>query len=88
MLLQHLSLVKDVKAIYVYGYSDDTGRKPQNLELSKQRAQAVVDYLVGKGVDAKLITMRYYGSRYPVARGRSAAARAENRRVTVRIERG
>lgn len=88
VLLQHLGLVKDVKAIYVDGYSDDTGRKPQNLELSKQRAQAVVDYLVGRGVDPKLITMRYYGSRYPVARGRSAAARAENRRVTVRVERG
>jgi outer membrane protein OmpA-like peptidoglycan-associated protein len=88
VLLQHLSLVKDVKAIYIDGYSDDTGRRPQNLELSKQRAQAVVDYLVGKGVDAKLVTMRYYGSRYPVARGRSAAARAENRRVTVRVERG
>jgi len=87
VLLQHLSLTKDVKAIYIDGYSDDTGRRPQNLELSKQRAQGVVDYLVGKGVDVKLITMRYYGSRYPVARGRSAAARAENRRVTVRVER-
>jgi len=88
VLLQHLSLVKDVKAIHIDGYSDDTGRKPQNLELSRQRAQAVVDYLVGKGVDPKIIKMAYYGSRYPVARGRSAAARAENRRVTVRVERG
>lgn len=88
VLLQHLALVKDVKTIYVDGYSDDTGRRPQNLELSKQRAQAVVDYLVSRGVDPKLIKMAYYGSRYPVALGRSAAARAENRRVTVRIERG
>ena len=87
VLLQHLSLTKDVKAIYIDGYSDDTGRRPQNLELSKQRAQGVVDYLVDKGADPKLITMRYFGSRYPVARGRSAAARAENRRVTVRVER-
>ena len=88
VLLQHLSLVKDVKKIYIDGYSDDTGRRPQNLELSKQRAQAVVDYLVGKGIAPEIIQMRYYGSRFPVARGRSAAARAENRRVTVRIERG
>ncbi len=88
VLLQHLSLLKDVKAIYIDGYSDDTGRRPQNLELSKQRAQAVVDYLVDKGIDPKIITMRYYGSRYPIAKGRSAAARAENRRVTVRVERG
>lgn len=88
LLLQHLALLKDVKKIHVDGYSDDTGRRPQNLELSKQRAQAVVDYLVGKGVDPKIIKMGYYGSRFPVARGRSAAARAENRRVTVRVERG
>ena len=88
LLVRHLGLRKDVKAIYVDGYSDSTGRLRQNLELSKQRAQGVVDYLVAKGVPAEIITMRYHGSRYPVARGNSAGARAQNRRVTVRLERG
>jgi outer membrane protein OmpA-like peptidoglycan-associated protein len=88
LLVTHLGLRKDVKALYVDGYTDSTGRLRQNLELSRQRAQGVVDYLVSKGVSADIITMRYHGSRYPVARGNSAAARAQNRRVTVRIERG
>lgn len=88
LLVSHLELRKDVKALYVDGYSDHTGRLRENLELSRQRAQAVTDYLVSKGVPAEIITTRYHGSRYPIARGNSAAARAQNRRVTVRVERG
>jgi outer membrane protein OmpA-like peptidoglycan-associated protein len=88
VVVQHLALAGDVKTIYVDGYTDDTGRPQANLELSKQRAQAVTDYLVKQGVPAEIITTRYHGSRFPVARGQSAAARAENRRVTVRLERG
>jgi outer membrane protein OmpA-like peptidoglycan-associated protein len=87
-LVRHVELAGGVKAVFVDGYTDDTGRRQPNLELSKQRAQQVTDYLVGKGVPAELITTRYHGSRFPVARGVSAAARAENRRVTVRLERG
>ena len=87
-LVRHVELARGVKAVYVDGYTDDTGRRQPNLELSKQRAQQVTDYLVSKGIPAELITTRYHGSRFPVARGVSAAARAENRRVTVRLERG
>jgi sodium-type flagellar protein MotY len=85
LMLQHMKLAKDVTAIFVDGYSDRTGRPAQNLELSKKRAEAVMNYLIANGVPAEIITMRYHGSRYPIARGSAAAA---NRRVTVRLERG
>jgi outer membrane protein OmpA-like peptidoglycan-associated protein len=87
-LLAHLKLREDIKAIFVDGYSDDTGRLKQSIEMSRQRAEAVTAYLVEKGVAAEMITTRYHGARYPVARGRNEAARAQNRRVTVRVERG
>ena len=88
VLLEHMRLAKDVTAIFVDGYTDDTGRRTANLELSKKRAEAVTNYLLGHGIVKEMITMRYHGSRYPVARGQSASARAQNRRVTVRVERG
>jgi outer membrane protein OmpA-like peptidoglycan-associated protein len=88
VLVRHVELAGDVKAVYVDGYTDDTGRRQANLELSRARAEAVTDYLVKQGVPAEIITTRYHGSRFPVAMGRSSAARAENRRVTVRLERG
>ncbi len=83
---RHVQESPGLKAIYVDGYTDDTGSDATNLDISKRRAQGVTAYLVGKGVAAQLIATRSHGSRYPVARGRSAAARAQNRRVTVRLE--
>ena len=83
---RHVQENQGLNAIYVDGYTDDTGSDATNLEISKRRAQTVTAYLVGKGVAPQLVTTRFHGSRYPVAKGRSAAARAQNRRVTVRLE--
>ncbi|MBP8926196.1 MAG: OmpA family protein [Pseudomonadales bacterium] len=86
VVARHVQESPALKAIYVDGYTDDTGSDTTNLDISKRRAQGVTAYLVGKGVAAQLIATRSHGSRYPVVRGRSAAARAQNRRVTVRLE--
>lgn len=88
LVLKHIELAGDVSGIFVDGYSDAAGRRSANLELSKKRAEAVSNYLLNHGIAKEKITLRYHGSRYPVARGFSAAARAQNRRVTVRLERG
>ena len=82
----HVQQQEGLKAIYVDGYTDDTGSDAINREISQRRAQGVTSYLVSRGVAASLITTRFHGSRYPAAPGRSAAACAQNRRVTVRIE--
>lgn len=88
LVARHVVAEASITAVYVDGYTDDTGRRAANLELSRRRAEAVSRFLEAQGVAADLITTRYHGSRYPVASGRSTTARAQNRRVTVRLERG
>jgi outer membrane protein OmpA-like peptidoglycan-associated protein len=86
IVARHVGQKPELKTIYVDGYTDDTGSNRTNMALSQRRAESVANYLLGKGVAARLITTRHHGSRYPVAAGRSVEARAQNRRVTVRLE--
>ncbi|WP_101760189.1 OmpA family protein [Oceanicoccus sp. KOV_DT_Chl] len=76
-----------VTGFYIDGHTDDVGRRLYNLDLSKRRAEAVTGYLVASGVDEAMITTRYHGEQYPAVKNNSAANRAENRRVTIRLER-
>ncbi len=85
-----LELVKHdtkVKAFYIDGHTDSVGDRDENLELSKTRAELVYQYLIHRGVPEEWITLRWHGERYPVASNDTAAGRAKNRRVTVRLER-
>jgi outer membrane protein OmpA-like peptidoglycan-associated protein len=86
-MVQYVKADTSVSGFYIDGHTDDVGRRLYNLELSQKRAQAVTDYLVARGVDEDKITMRYHGERYPVVKNNSAANRATNRRVTIRLER-
>ncbi len=82
-----LTTGEDVSAadITVEGHTDSTGSAAVNEKLSKQRAQAVTDYLVAQGVPANRITTRGLASEYPVADNGTAAGRTQNRRVEVYI---
>src|SRR5258707_9994489 len=72
-------------SIYVYGYSDDSGTKEHNLELSASRARAVRAALVKAGVDQSLISTKGFGkSKLPV-RDSNTKARAANRRVEIGV---
>jgi len=75
-----LKQFEDVK-LEVQGHTDDVGDDAKNLKLSQDRAQAVVDYLVSKGVAAERLTAKGYGETKPVAPNDSSANRAQNRRV-------
>ncbi len=77
-----------VTAIFVDGHTDASGRRIYNRQLSKDRAEAVHQYLLGKGLDPNMITVRYHGERYPAASNGNAAGKARNRRSSVRLERG
>lgn len=78
----------------ITGYTDDKGDAAYNLELSRQRAQAVHDALVGRGVDAVRLTTSGRGEANPKAANRqpdgndNAAGRQQNRRVEVAIAKG
>lgn len=72
---------------YIDGHTDGIGLRAENLELSRQRAESVAQYLMDRGVPERKLVVRWHGERYPVGSNREAEGRAENRRVTVRLER-
>jgi OOP family OmpA-OmpF porin len=71
--------------VEVQGHTDSDGAAEYNESLSARRAQTVSDYLASKGVDAGRMTVRGYGELQPVADNTTAAGKAQNRRVVLRI---
>ena len=69
--------------ILIEGHTDNTGAEDFNLKLSQQRADAVKDLLVARGVAAERITTKGYGPKYPTVANDTAAGRQQNRRVEV-----
>jgi len=67
------------------GYTDSTGSVAGNLKLSKERANAVKDYMVKKGASAGNINAEGFGVADPIANNNTAAGRAQNRRVDVEL---
>tara|TARA_B110001454_G_scaffold47431_1_gene46787 strand:- start:19276 stop:20220 length:945 start_codon:yes stop_codon:yes gene_type:complete len=75
-----------VFALYIDGHSDNVGRRYDNRQLSKRRAESIERYFIKKGIDPDMITLRFHGHRYPIASNKTASGRAKNRRVTIRLE--
>ena len=69
------------KKFRIEGHTDSVGSRDFNVDLSKRRAQAVVDYLAAKGADRSRFSVTGYGFDKPIA-GLDASAGA-NRRVEV-----
>lgn len=67
--------------VEIRGHTDNMGNAAKNKELSDRRAKEVMKYLVKKGVDAKQLTALGFGQTIPVASNKTAAGRAQNRRV-------
>jgi outer membrane protein OmpA-like peptidoglycan-associated protein len=67
------------------GHTDNVGADAANLSLSDQRAKAVRDHLVSKGIDGARITARGYGETKPVATNDTEEGRAQNRRTEVTV---
>ena len=73
--------------IEVAGHTDSTGSEAKNFRLSRQRAEAVVQYLAvtHKIPLRRFVTPMGYGKTESVADNTTAAGRAQNRRVEVRM---
>ncbi|MCR9181597.1 MAG: OmpA family protein [Flavobacteriaceae bacterium] len=71
--------------ILVVGHTDSTGPYEFNMTLSKNRAQAVTSYLVGKGLSSGRFTTEWFGPDQPTHDNSTAEGRAKNRRVNVAI---
>jgi outer membrane protein OmpA-like peptidoglycan-associated protein len=68
----------------IAGYTDNRGIPARNQLLSRQRAAAVMQYLIGKGVPFASLTARGYGANDPVASNATVTGRTENRRIEIR----
>lgn len=73
--------------LLIEGHTDNVGSDKSNRELSLRRARAVIEALAQMGGDARRFKAEGYGAAQPVADNDSAAGRAKNRRVTVRLKR-
>ena len=69
----------------IAGHTDDLGDAGYNQRLSQRRAEAVMAYLVSKGISADRLSAVGYGEAQPTASNATEQGRAMNRRVELRI---
>jgi len=79
------SLLTESK-VDIEGHTDNVGSAASNKKLSEQRAKAVLDYLVDRGVDKKRLKAKGFGFEVPVADNKTEEGRAKNRRVELVIK--
>lgn len=75
----------DDTEVMVLGHTDNTGTDDYNLTLSRQRASAVHDYLITRGVEGSRLTTKGYGETDPIADNATAEGKELNRRVEIVI---
>jgi len=71
--------------VQIQGHTDSTGNPENNLELSKQRANSVVEYLVNNQVALNRLEYEGYGDTRPIASNETPEGRRQNRRTTIKI---
>lgn len=71
--------------VEIGGHTDNVGKPADNQRLSEQRAKAVRDYLISKGIAESSLTYKGYGESKPVASNDSEQGRAQNRRTEMKI---
>jgi outer membrane protein OmpA-like peptidoglycan-associated protein len=72
--------------IEIVGYTDSTGSRQHNMDLSQRRAQSVATYLTSQGVSGANLSARGAGPDNPIASNGDANGRAQNRRVEVNLK--
>lgn len=82
-----VKLLKDVPSLKIElsGHTDNTGGYSSNMTLSQNRADAVVAYLISKGINKSRLTAKGYGPDRPVETNDTAEGRQLNRRTEFEI---
>lgn len=75
----------DKTTVAVSGHTDSSGTQLLNQELSQERAQAVADYLAGRGVMPERMSVQGFADSQPVASNATPEGKAQNRRVEIRL---
>ena len=71
--------------VEISGHTDNLGNAADNIKLSTNRAKAVVEYLVGKGISSTRLTYKGLGSSKPIADNATEKGRSQNRRTEFTI---
>ena len=86
-LNQLIQLLQENPALHleIAGHTDNTGRKEDNLLLSKQRSASVINYLISKGISKFRLEARGYGDTLPIADNSTPEGRSKNRRTEIKV---
>lgn len=71
------------KKYLISGHTDNTATEETNLKLSFERANAVKNYLIEKGIKSERLIIKGFGEQYPVDTSNTEEGRIKNRRVEV-----
>lgn len=74
------------KTVLVEGHTDSRGSEQRNMRLSQARANAVREYLIGRGFEADRLRAIGRGEQEPLVSNDSAEGRANNRRVVLVVQ--
>lgn len=82
-----VQLLKDNPSIKIEidGHTDNIGKPADNLTLSNNRAKAVINYFLYKGISADRLSSKGFGETKPVADNGSEQGRAKNRRTELKV---
>ena len=73
------------KKVKIIGHTDSSGDAAKNLTLSHERAAAVKNYLIGKNIPIKSLSIEGLGSNKPVADNTTSEGRKKNRRIEFEV---
>ena len=76
---------QSIRLVEIAGFTSSEGSSEYNMTLSEERAQAVVNHLVGLGVAERKLNPVGYGETQPLTENESEEGRAQNRRVEFNI---
>lgn len=83
--LKKLLSDNDEMTIEISGHTDNVGNDANNLKLSSDRAQAVVQWLLDRGIDTSRLTSKGYGETKPISDNKTEEGKQLNRRVEFTI---
>ncbi len=82
-VVRYLLADDSVGSVRLVGYTDNVGFRRYNERLSRQRSEAVRDYLAANGVKSPKMVIEAHGETKPQGTNRTEQGRQENRRVLV-----
>lgn len=79
-IIKKLNWDRSLKLV-IHGHTANTGRDIDRLALSEERAKAVADHIISKGIEAGRVSWQGHGGTMPVATNNNEEGRKRNRRV-------